>query len=43
MHAYLPFGDAGKGTYCIKTTGSVRGVGGVSGSIADTRSACFKR
>lgn len=43
MDAYLPFGDAGKGTYCIKTTGSVWGVGGGSGSIADTRTTCFPR
>ena len=43
MHAYLPFGDAGKGTYCVQTAATVKGIGGVQQTIANSRSTCFQR
>lgn len=43
MHAYLPFGNAGKGTYCIQTVGTVKGIGGVQQTITNWRSTCFQR
>lgn len=43
MHSYLPFEDAGTGTYCIRTTGTVKGIGGSAQMISSTRSSCFQR